>query len=493
MASTEVAVQEAIARPRLLAFLEREGLVVAIVGAYVVGLAYRLPLRVQQDAWLALVGGRQVVRHGLPVTDTLTYWTAGRHWIDQQWLGQAAAYLLYSVGGLKLFALTHVVLSAAALAIVAVAARRRSASPRAIVWLAIVVVYLLALEGGHVRTQSFAFPLFALVLSLLLEDGRRPSRRVLLVLPLLGLWANVHGSVVLGAALVVLYGGAAALRAGSRRPDRARGALLATGAAACVVATPWFVGTLGYYRSTLFNPEFKTVVSEWRSPTLSLELLPFFVLAAAGLWLLGRCPGRFTAFDRLALGLLLLLAFAAQRNIVWLALGAIPLLAPALDEVLPDAARPARAQANAALAAAACVLACVVFAGAAFRAQSAYTAPWPARAAAAVAQAAQVDPTARIYANEQYADWLIMADPRLAGRIAYDARFELLTHAELVAVSRWRNLGAHWRDAAGQARVVVLALPEERANEQALLTGIETRILCRDRTIAVLERRRGFS
>lgn len=492
MASTDVAVQRGLARPRLLAFLEREGLVVAVVSAYVVGLAYRLPSRLQQDAWVALVGGRQVVRHGIPTTDTLTYWTAGRHWIDQQWLAQAASYLLYSAGGLKLFALTHVVLSTLALVVVMVAARRRGASPRAIAWLGLVVSYLLALAGGHVRTQSFAYPLFALVLALLLDDARHRSRRVLLVLPLLVLWANVHGSVVLGAALTCLYGVSEALRGKNSRSVRTRGGLLAAGAAAALVATPWFLGTVTYYRSTLFNSAFRNVVSEWRSPTLSLELLPFFVLAAAGLWLLGRCPRRFSVFDRLALGLLVLLAFEAQRNIVWLALGAIPLLAPALDDVLPETGRSARAQANAALAAVTCVLACLVFAGSALRPQSAYTAPWPVKAAGAVARAAKVDPTARIYANERYADWLLMAEPRLAGRIAYDARFELLTQAQLTAVSRWRNLGANWRDAARQARVIVLALPDERASEAALLAG-GARILYRDRSIAVLERRRGVS
>ncbi|TMC48512.1 MAG: hypothetical protein E6J20_18790 [Chloroflexi bacterium] len=318
MASTDVAVPRAIARPRLSALLEREGLVVGVVSAYAASVAYRLPLRVAQDAWFALVGGRQVVRHGLPGSDTLTYWTVGKHWIDQQWIAQAASYGLYSVGGIKLFALSHLALVVLALALVVVAARRRGASPRAVAWTAIVVVYLLALAAGHARTQSFAYPLFALVLLLLLDDVRRPSRRVFLVLPLLALWANVHGSVVLGALLVALHGALVMLRGDRSSRALVRGGLLVAGSAFSLIATPWFAGTLGYYRSTLFNSSFKDILSEWRAPTLTLELLPLYLLAGGALWLLGRNRRRFTAFEQLALLLLLALAFVAQRNIVWL-------------------------------------------------------------------------------------------------------------------------------------------------------------------------------
>src|SRR5437667_192222 len=135
MASTTVAVPRPAARSRLLAFLEREGLVVAIVSAYAASVAYRLPWRIAQDAWLALLG-----------------------------------------------------------------------------------------------------------------------------LPLLALWANIHGSVVLGAALVTLHGALLVLRREFPSAIRARGALLTVGSALALVATPWFVGTLGYYHSTLFNTTFKNIL-----------------------------------------------------------------------------------------------------------------------------------------------------------------------------------------------------------------------------------------
>ncbi len=36
------------------------------------------------------------MEHGLPRRDTLTIVSEGRHWIDQQWLGQLALYGLHT-------------------------------------------------------------------------------------------------------------------------------------------------------------------------------------------------------------------------------------------------------------------------------------------------------------------------------------------------------------------------------------------------------------
>ena len=40
-------------------------------------------------------------------------------------------------------------------------------------------------------------------------------------------------------------------------------------------------------------------------------------------------------------------------------------------------------------------------------------------------------PGARVWATEQWADWLLWEDPQLEGRIAFDARVELLTEAQV--------------------------------------------------------------
>src|SRR4051794_24550469 len=59
------------------------------------------PGLVVQDTWLTLVSGREIIQHGLPLTDHLTVLGQGRPWIDQQWLGHVAFYGVDRVGGLK--------------------------------------------------------------------------------------------------------------------------------------------------------------------------------------------------------------------------------------------------------------------------------------------------------------------------------------------------------------------------------------------------------
>src|SRR5262249_12450288 len=110
MASSGVAAVDQVrggARQRISYFFRREGLLIAAVGLYSVAMALRMPAFVSQDTWYALVGGREVLHHGLPHLDSLTYFTAGKHWVDQQWLAQALMYALYSAGGMKLVALEN--------------------------------------------------------------------------------------------------------------------------------------------------------------------------------------------------------------------------------------------------------------------------------------------------------------------------------------------------------------------------------------------------
>ena len=139
----------------------------------------------------------------------------GARWIDQQWLAQLTFYELFRAGGYRLILLVHA-RCPSAFALALVAARRRGGSPIGVFGVGC-ACFFVAPWAWQLRAQSFAPLLFVAVLWLLIADGR-PSRRVFAVLPLLALWANLHGSVVLGATLVALYGRGAA-RAGDGTID----------------------------------------------------------------------------------------------------------------------------------------------------------------------------------------------------------------------------------------------------------------------------------
>jgi hypothetical protein len=481
---------------RVLAWLERESLPVTVFGLFACGLIVRLPDQLRQDGWLALVSGRLVADSGLPTTDTLTAWTAHVQWVDQQWLGQLFLYRLASLGNLRLVMLVHVVLLAGAMAAALIAARWRGGSARS-VGLVAAPALVVILMSAQMRVQSIAYPLFVAVVWLLIADARASSRRVLLVLPILVLWANVHGSVVLGALLTTIAGVLLVVRtlrdrAGARNEVLLRGAVLAVAPCLCIFVSPYGSALFHYYGSTAFNSSFGRVVSEWQHSWPSLVTLPFYVLAALCLWFLFRDRRAVSTFEQLALLLLFLAGVAALRNMVWfsfLALIVVPLpLGRRLGQVRGKESRTVKTV----LAATAIAAVSVAGAAAAARPDSWLTSSvYPIAAADAVAAAAAKDPTARIFSDVRFADWLLWTRPELAGRIAYDARFELLSSRELEQLYRLQNrLTPQWTAAVAGQRLVVLPRGQGAATARALVADHGARSIYRDRSVVILLRPR---
>jgi hypothetical protein len=475
----------------LIAAAAAESLVVVVVAAFAVTLVVRLSAQVNQDAWLAFLNGRSILDHGLPHRDLFTIWGSGP-WVDQQWLSQVALYGLYAAGGIALVAFAHALLTAGAVAAAVAAARRRASAQHTLLPLPF-VFWVLAGSTWQARTQSFAYPLFVAVLLLLVADSRRPSRRVYLTIPLLALWANLHGSVVLGVGLVCLR---ALLRLiDARRVSRSPRVLLPglslfLLAPAMLFASPYGLSLAGYYHHTLLNPAF-AMVNEWQPPAFNPLTAPFFVLAIGTAWLLGRARSALTAYERLALLLTLLAAFTATRNLGWFALTATVLVPAALDEALPKKRVDGRRSGelfNTAFAAVSVVALLFVLTVTLFRPASWFTAAYPKGGAEAVARAAAADPSTTVFADVKYGDWLLFVHPRLAGRVAYDARFELLPTRR---ISQIYNLsvedGGSWPAATRGFRLVVL----DRANESHAIAGLRragARVLYDAKGMVVLER-----
>src|SRR5215204_2462995 len=99
---------------RAFGWAAREALLFPVVALFLIGLTANLPRELFQDSWLTILGGREVVQHGLPSHDALAIWTQGREWVDQQWLAQLLFYGLYALGGIKLALSAHVVSAAGA-------------------------------------------------------------------------------------------------------------------------------------------------------------------------------------------------------------------------------------------------------------------------------------------------------------------------------------------------------------------------------------------
>jgi hypothetical protein len=414
-------------------FLEEECFILLALCLTLTAVAVAAPASmIVPDTWLALVDGRWIAEHGIPHVDYLTIWTSGVHWVDQQWLGQLAFYGVAKAGGIRLCVAFALTLDAVALATAAFAARRLGASTSSVALGALIPVvvgpWLL-----QARTQSLALPLFVAIYALLAADSRRRTRWALLAVPLLVLWANVHGSASLGAALVFVHGTVELAR------RRWRGLLFTAAAPATLLASPYGLGLVGYYHMMLFGSKLRDYVLEWGPTRLDSGTAPFFAIALVSMYLLGRRGRAASWFERLALPLILALGVLATRNTIWLGLAAAVSLPTLLDGVLGPALVLTRAmrRINLALSCGVVVLAGIVVIAMLTRPASVLLTNYPTNGATAVAAAA--GRTGQVLADDTHSDWLMWVEPTLVGRVAYDVRFELFTSEQLAQLQSFHS------------------------------------------------------
>jgi hypothetical protein len=477
-------------RDRFLRVLDTEGLPLMLLAFYAALLASLAPLQLVQDSWLTLVSGREVARHGIPQHETLTMLAQGAHWVDQQWLAQLVFYELAQLGGLRLAVLLHLVLLVGAFGLALAAARWRGASATAVFWIGLACVFL-APWGWQLRAQSFAYPLFVGTLWLLIADSRTPSRRVLLVLPLLALWGNLHGSVVLGAALVALRGSTIVWERchGRVNPHWALRAFLLVAAPMTVLVSPYGLQLVGYYNHMLGSPLLSKFVQEW-GPTTPQKAWLFYGVALGTLWLLGRAGKALTPFERLALLASIAAALTAIRQVVWFELTAVVLL-PVLvgawrgSNRAPSGSSRLTSWIGRSSAAALVVTAAALLAPAG----SWFESRVPTGASAAIVRET-ADPGTRVFASETLADWLLWTRPSLRGRVAYDVRFEILTRAQLERlVAYHRRSGSEWDSPTKAYGVLILDRRTDRAVTAALRREGSVRVAYVDRRVVILTRR----
>ena len=256
-----------------------------------------------------------------------------------------------------------------------------------------------------------------------------------------------------------------------------------------LLASPYGLRLVDYYHHLLVNPAFSHYVTEWAPTRFGIATAPFYIAALLAAWLAGRCATRLTRFEQGSLLLTLALAFMAVRSVVWFMFAALILLPVALDGVLTSQwGSPRYRWVNAALGFAAPFAAAVLVVGAFAHPGRWFTRDYPRAAANAVSRIAAQEPNAQIFANERFADWLVLEHPALAGRIAFDGRFELLKSSELERVVHFRQEMVGGIDAVRGYRVLVLypSPISEKNVTKTLLKDRSRHVVYRDSRIAVI-------
>ncbi|MDQ6835165.1 MAG: hypothetical protein M3016_03160 [Actinomycetota bacterium] len=431
-------------------------------------LLIQLPKAVSVDSWLALVAGRAVWQGGIPQHETLTVLAHGVAWVDQQWLSQLLSYGIYLVGGLALLGLVNVGLLISGVAGATLAGRRLGA-PFLSTLIALPMCATMITPSREVRTQEFAIPLFMALAYLLVRDGRSPSRRVFWCLPILTLWANLHGTVTMGAMLVALYGATGLWERRRRLLHHARAWWrplgLIFGAGVSILLTPYGLAIVGYYHGTMVNSTLRHAVTEWQPVTTTTTTsIALFLVAGIALWSFGRNPAKTTLWEKLAFLVLAASAITVIRNALFFGLFALMILPVSAAVGTPGRALSSgpgarRTRINGTIAMLGVGALALALAVTFMRPDSTieYYAQRPG-VLRAVQRATQTDPTLRVMGDERYTDWLLWRDPALAGRMAYDVRYELLTPGQIQSLeSLFAQNSPDWKQVSRGYRLIVLS------------------------------------
>jgi hypothetical protein len=239
------------------------------------------------DTYLHIAAGRwMLAHHALPVRDPFSYTFAGAQWVPHEWLAEIVLAAIYRAAGWTGLAL---VASACFAASVGLLTRflLRSADP----FSALIAVALgAALVEPHLlaRPHILALPLLVLWSGALFaasDAGEAPPFRLL---PVMVLWANLHGSFLFGLGLACCLAAEAVLL-GPRALETRRWGLFAALALVAALATPnRLAGLLEPFR-LMAMPALQSSFIEWRSPNFQ-EFEPLEIILL-GLVALGLTTG----------------------------------------------------------------------------------------------------------------------------------------------------------------------------------------------------------
>lgn len=302
------------ARSRPFSRLRFHPAIVVLVGACAALLHQIMHAGLSGDVYFHLAAGRWMLDHHSVIRrDVFSYTVSGRRWLADEWGYEVALAWLVRTFGAWTFWLVSAGSCAGAVLIGAATWRRSGAQ-----WLWTAALGCLAaaglVVGLAVRPQDPSYLFFAAEL-LLLSLARERTAWLFALPPLLLVWANVHGSFLLGLgvlALEILWSLLPDLRGRLRvsRPLPSRPVVVTTVVAlGATVVNPHGVELLTYALHVGSSTELTSIIQEWQSPNFH-GLLVLFLVVVPLFFLLGTLAfsDRRLALEDVVIALILLVA-----------------------------------------------------------------------------------------------------------------------------------------------------------------------------------------
>ena len=287
--------------------------------------------------------GQEILKTGrVTHVDDLTYTTGKAHWIDQYWLYDASLAFVVDHGGWSAAVALSSLMLATIYTALAAGLTRDGFAP-----MAVLLVTMLAAGVGSihflVRPHLFTLAFFLVSLQLCRDQHKHGGWRVFGMIPLMVLWANIHGGFVAGP---VIVGSAAIGHAISGPWDRVRQREIAkflVASGLCVLAAlinPYGIGLYRHVVNLLVTSGVTDLIDEYQpipfgKPTARAVELVVVALIAVPTF----SKRRVSRYDLVQLLIWLHLSLSAVRNAPLFALA----VAPGLCEFFGPATEPSTA------------------------------------------------------------------------------------------------------------------------------------------------------
>ncbi|NKE66047.1 hypothetical protein RAMLITH_09465 [Ramlibacter sp. RBP-2] len=250
---------------------------------FLYGVSRGTALLADGDTYWHVAAGRWILEHGaVPTQDPFSHTRLGAPWTAHEWLSEVLLELAHAAGGWELVAALTALAFALSISILG-RALLRSLEPIHVVAAMTLAVLMTA---GHLvaRPHILAMPLLVAWAAELVRARDRDAAPPFWLLPLMTLWANMHGGFTLGIGLAVAFAAEAVLAAARHGRVAAAARTWGLFVALAVVAsllTPHGPQGLLFTWQIMFEDSFMLGrIGEWRSPD-------FHRFQPLEVWLLG--------------------------------------------------------------------------------------------------------------------------------------------------------------------------------------------------------------
>jgi hypothetical protein len=246
------------------------------------------------DTLWHITAGEWILAHwSVPAVDTFSFTAVGRPWVAHEWLSEVILALSYRAAGWNGLMVTAAAAAGSTVGIVALYLRQHMRIDLAVMFV------LLTITCGEAslfaRPHLIALPVLALWTVALVSARARGVAPSLGLVPLMTVWANLHGGFMVGLALACALAVEAAFDPAGRdrRSMRAWG-IFVLGAVAAACVTPHGFDTL-LFPFRLMSMTTLYQIQEWKPSDLGhLSGVTGSILVALYLGLTGRlCLPRF--------------------------------------------------------------------------------------------------------------------------------------------------------------------------------------------------------